>query len=84
MADLTPDELLEVPDDSEPGSVRMHLVTGHRCHARDGRDQRCALVGEHQVITNSGGQKAVVHETKYSLWSTPIVSALSAPREDPR
>lgn len=44
----------------------------YRCHERDKRDQRCRIEGQHQVITNSHGQKAIVHETKMSMWSVPV------------
>ena len=43
-----------------------------RCHERNAMDQRCTVVGEHIEITNSKGQQALSHETKTSLWSTPI------------
>lgn len=43
-----------------------------RCHARDANGNRCTVEGEHREITNSKGQQALSHETKTSLWSTPI------------
>lgn len=43
-----------------------------RCKARDARDQRCLVRGEHDVIINSNGQQALSHHTEFSLWSTPI------------
>lgn len=90
MADMTPEEeaellaaaMADIPAGDEPASIRMHLVTGHRCHVRDARDQRCAVVGEHQTVTNSNGRAAIVHETKYSMWSVPIMVGLTAPLED--
>lgn len=43
-----------------------------RCHERDALGQRCTVEGQHQEITNSVGQRALAHETKASLWSTPV------------
>lgn len=52
---------------------RTTIVTGaQRCHERNGINERCAVV-EHQIISNRKGQAALVHETKNSVWSTPIL-----------
>lgn len=45
-----------------------------RCHARDGYGRRCTVEGEHTEIVNSKGQRALSHETKHSMWSTPVSS----------
>lgn len=51
----------------------LAVSSEHRCHARDGVGSRCSIVGEHPVVTNSKGQAAIAHETKASIWSTPIL-----------
>lgn len=51
---------------------RTIVVSEHRCHERNGLDQRCTLVGEHQTVINSKSQRAIVHETKDSIWSVPL------------
>lgn len=56
--------------------MRRLVLVGQRCHARDANDARCAVVGEHQIITNSNGQPATVHETKHSIWSVPLADTL--------
>lgn len=49
------------------------IVTGaERCHERNALNERCAVV-EHQIVNNSQGKAALVHETKNSVWSTPIL-----------
>lgn len=64
-------------------TVGRILVSGaQRCHARDANGDRCAVVGAHQTITNSKGRPAIVHETKTSLWSVPIMDSLRAPLEE--
>jgi hypothetical protein len=63
--------------------VRLHIPTEHRCHERNGIGDRCSIVGEHPVITNSKGQAAIAHETKTSVWSVPIVDVLTRPLEAP-
>lgn len=56
-----------------------------RCMARDGRDVRCDIRGEHQEVVNSKGQKAIVHWTEHSMWSTPIhdLQVVNAMPQDP-
>lgn len=65
-------------------SGRMTIVVNeHRCHERNGIGERCSVVGEHPVITNSKGKLAIAHETKTSIWSVPIMDTLSRPLEAP-
>lgn len=57
-------------------------VGTYRCHERNANDERCTLYGEHQTITNTKGQRAIVHETKFSLWSVPMMVVITRPLED--
>lgn len=50
----------------------MGGMTANRCHARDADGTRCTITSEHQEIVNSKGQRAIAHETKHSMWSTPL------------
>lgn len=61
----------------------MSLSALHRCQARDGNNDRCTLVGEHQTVADSKGRAAIVHETKASMWSVPIMVVLTYPPEAP-
>lgn len=56
-----------------------------RCAARDAHGKRCIVVGEHDVIINSKGQRAVPHQTASSLWSVPIhdLQVVKALPQDP-
>lgn len=44
-----------------------------RCTALDGLHQQCEIVGPHETIINSKGQRAVAHQTKTSMWSVPVM-----------
>lgn len=61
---------------------KIVVSSQHRCHERDARGARCSVVGEHQIITNSAGKAAITHETKYSMWTVPILGVLKGSLED--
>lgn len=44
-----------------------------RCTARNALDQQCVIEGPHEEIINSKGQRATVHQTKDSIWSTALM-----------
>lgn len=50
------------------------------CNERDARGARCTVEGAHQIVTNSRGQKAVVHSTELSMWTVPVITTVAAPR----
>ena len=54
----------------------------NRCHERDKDGKRCTVEGEHTEITNSRGLRALSHETKTSMWSTPTSSLIVAGTQD--
>lgn len=48
-------------------------MTTSRCHARDGRGQRCTDPQEgHPEVIDRNGRRALSHHTKLSWWSEPV------------
>lgn len=57
-----------------------------RCLARDALAQQCAIYGPHEEVINSAGQRAIVHHTPQSMWSTALhdLQVASAFTADPQ